>query len=168
MDSSTPTVINLGDSRSNTQQPVKSSWKNLFLFTKTAHAFPLTGALLASALTAGFKTVLAVILGRVFDIIAGYGNGTLSSSKAVSEMSKWSLVLFGMGIGYWLANSIFLALWVVFGELQADSVRKDLFGNLLARDMAWFDSQSDGISSLLVRIQRLVILGFDIVRVLAL
>ncbi|KAI5458228.1 P-loop containing nucleoside triphosphate hydrolase protein [Mariannaea sp. PMI_226] len=152
MDSSTQRNVHAIASRTN-QQAVKSSWKQLFVFTKPSHAVPLTGALFTSALTAGFKTVLAIILGKVFDIIAGYGNGTLSSSAAVSEISNWSLILFGLGVGYWLANSAFLALWVIFGELQADSARKDLFGGLISRDMAWFDSQSDGISSLLIRIQ---------------
>ncbi|KPM44588.1 hypothetical protein AK830_g1917 [Neonectria ditissima] len=135
------------------QQAVKSSWRQLFVFTKRAHALPLIGALLTSTVTAGFKTILAIILGKVFDIIAGFGNGTLGGSEAVSEISKWSLILLGLGIGYWLANSAFLALWVVFGELQAESVRRDIFENLLSRDMAWFDSQSEGISSLLIRIQ---------------
>lgn len=156
MNSPTPNEINMEDSTP-AQQPVKSSWRHLFLFTKASHAFPLAGALLASALTAGFKTVLAIILGKVFDIIAGYGRGSLSSSEAISDISKWSLVLLGMGVGYWMANSLFLAFWVVFGELQADSIRKDLFANLLDRDMAWFNSQPDGISSLLIRIQRFAV-----------
>ncbi|KAK7416797.1 ATP-dependent permease [Neonectria punicea] len=135
------------------QQAVKSSWKHLFVFTKRAHTLPLIGALLASTVAAGFKTILAIILGKVFDIIAGFGNGSLDGSEALSDISKWSLILMGLGIGYWLANSAFLALWVIFGELQAESVRRDLFENLLSRDMAWFDSQSEGISSLLIRIQ---------------
>ncbi|KAH7166285.1 P-loop containing nucleoside triphosphate hydrolase protein, partial [Dactylonectria macrodidyma] len=135
------------------QQAVYSSWRYLFVFTKRDHAAPLIGALAASAITAGFKTILAIILGKVFDIIAGFGNGTLDGRKALFDISRWSLILLGLGVGYWLANSAFLALWIIFGELQAASVRRDIFENLISRDMAWFDSQSEGISSLLVRIQ---------------
>lgn len=135
------------------QQAVDSSWRHLFVFTKRDHAVPLISALAASAITAGFKTILAIILGKVFDLIAGFGNGTLDGRDALSGISRWSLILLGLGMGYWLANSAFLALWIIFGELQAASVRRDIFENLVSRDMAWFDSQSEGISSLLVRIQ---------------
>ncbi|RSL43225.1 hypothetical protein CEP53_011802 [Fusarium sp. AF-6] len=135
------------------QQAAKSSWRQLFLFTRKSHTGTLIAALIASAFTAAFKTVLAVILGKIFDVTAGFGNGSLSRSETLSDISMWSLVLLGLGIGNWIASTAFLALWVVFGELQASSVRKDMFVGLLAKDMAWFDAQTEGISSLLVRIQ---------------
>ncbi|KAJ3529815.1 hypothetical protein NM208_g9592 [Fusarium decemcellulare] len=135
------------------QQTAKSSWSQLFLFTRTTHTGAFIAALIAAAFTAGFKTVLAVILGKVFDIIAGFGNGSLDGSGTLSDISMWSLVLLGLGIGNWIASTAFLALWVIFGELQASSVRRDIFTSLLSKDMAWFDSQTEGISSLLVRIQ---------------
>ncbi|KAF5022574.1 hypothetical protein F66182_5407 [Fusarium sp. NRRL 66182] len=134
-------------------QPVKSSWKQLFLFTRRSHTGALIAALLSAAATAGFKTVLSVILGKVFDVIAGFGDGSLSGNEALAQVSKWSLVLVGLGIGNWFASTAFLACWVIFGELQASSVRSDVFASLLSKDMAWFDAQSEGISSLLTRIQ---------------
>lgn len=133
--------------------PAKSSWKHLFAFTKLSHVGPLVAALVASAATAGLKTVLAVILGAVFDVVGGYGDGTRSGPDTISSISHWSLVIMGLGIANWAANSVFLVLWIVFGELQAASVRTDIFQILLASDMAWFDSQEQGMSSLLVRIQ---------------
>ncbi|KAF4977124.1 hypothetical protein FZEAL_6312 [Fusarium zealandicum] len=135
------------------QQATKSSWSQLFLFTRKPHTGALVAAFIASAFTAGFKTVLAVILGKVFDIIAAFGNGSVDSSGTLADVSKWSLVLLGLGIGNWIASTAFLALWVIFGEFQAMSVRRDIFKSLLSKDMAWFDSQTEGISSLLVRIQ---------------
>ncbi|KAI8714130.1 hypothetical protein NCS52_01132400 [Fusarium sp. LHS14.1] len=135
------------------QQAAKSSWRQLFLFTRKSHTGALIAAIIAAAFTAAFKTVLAVILGKIFDVIAGFGNGSLSKSETLSDISMWSLVLLGLGIGNWIASTAFLALWVVFGELQACSVRRDMFASLLAKDMAWFDAQTEGISSLLVRIQ---------------
>lgn len=125
----------------------------MFLFTKKAHTATLTAALIAAAFTAGFKTVLAIILGKVFDVIAGFANGTLDRADTLSDISMWSLVLLGLGIGNCIASTIFLALWVTFGELQAASVRNDIFASLLSKEMAWFDAQNEGISSLLVRIQ---------------
>ncbi|KAH6963419.1 P-loop containing nucleoside triphosphate hydrolase protein [Fusarium avenaceum] len=135
------------------EQDVKSSWKQLFLFTKRSHIGALIAALLAAGFTAGFKTVLSVILGKIFDIIAGFGNGSLDGDQALAQISDWALVLLGLGIGNWIASTAFLALWVIFGELQACSVRHDIFMSLLSKDMAWFDAQSEGISSLLIRIQ---------------
>ncbi|KAJ4246606.1 ATP-dependent permease [Fusarium torreyae] len=135
------------------EQDVKSSWRQLFLFTKRTHTGALIAALLCACFTAGIRVSLSVILGEIFDIIAGFGNGSLDGDKALKQVSMWSLVLLGMGIGNWIASTAFLALWVTFGELQASSVRQDIFASLLSKEMAWFDSQSEGISSLLIRIQ---------------
>ncbi|RGP71611.1 ABC transporter b family member 6 [Fusarium longipes] len=135
------------------EQDAKSSWKQLFAFTRKSHTGALIAALIAAAFSAAFKTVLAVILGKIFDIIAGFGNGIYDGVEALAQVSDWALVLLGMGIGNWIASTSFLALWVIFGELQAFSVRQDIFASLLSKDMAWFDSQSEGISSLLIRIQ---------------
>ncbi|KAF4336127.1 STE6-`Full-size` ABC transporter responsible for export of the `a` factor mating pheromon [Fusarium beomiforme] len=135
------------------EQDEKSSWKQLFLFTRGSHSGALIAALLAAGFSAGFKTVLSVILGKVFDIIADFGNGSLNGNEALSQMGRWALVLVALGVGNWIASTAFLALWVIFGELQASSVRNDIFASLLSKDMAWFDSQTEGISSLLIRIQ---------------
>ncbi|KAF7561460.1 hypothetical protein G7046_g2685 [Stylonectria norvegica] len=131
----------------------KAGWRHLFVFANKAHVGPALAALVATAMTAGLKTVLSVVLGKVFDVIAKYGNGSLNSADTLSEISKWCLVLTGLGIGNWLASTAFLSLWIVFGELQASSVRHKTFKSLLSKNMTWFDSQTEGISSLLVRIQ---------------
>ncbi|KND93820.1 Alpha-factor-transporting ATPase [Tolypocladium ophioglossoides CBS 100239] len=131
----------------------KASWRSLFAFTKRPHAGVLFAAVVASAVTAALKTVLAIFLGRIFDVIADFGNGSQTGDGALKDVSKWCLVLIGLGFGNWLANTAFLSLWIAFGELQADSVRHDIFNSLLARDLAWFDTLNQGISSLLVRIQ---------------
>ncbi|POR33822.1 Alpha-factor-transporting ATPase [Tolypocladium paradoxum] len=131
----------------------KASWTSLFAFTKRSHAGVLFAAVVASAATAALRTVLAVFLGRIFDVIAEFGNGTRTGDSALEDVSKWCLVVVGLGLGNWLANTAFLSLWITFGELQADGVRRDIFSSLLARDLAWFDSLDQGISGLLVRSQ---------------
>jgi ATP-binding cassette, subfamily B (MDR/TAP), member 1 len=134
-------------------QSSSSSWKDLFAFTKLSHTATLIGALISSALAAGFKVGLAVVLGQVFNLISDYASGTRSGDSTVSSVARWSFIIFGLGLGNWIVNSIFLFLWVVFGELQASSVRQDTFLSLLSKDMSWFDSQEQGVSSLLARIQ---------------
>ena len=134
-------------------QPEKSQWKHLFAFTRWSHAGSLAAALASSALTAGLKTLLPVILGQVFDVIGDYGIGARDSESTIAAISKWSVILIGVGVGNWMANSAFLALWITFGELQANSIRRETFESLLSKEIAWFDAQDQGISSLLVRIQ---------------
>lgn len=150
-------VIDLGSASrgaepSHHHQP-RASWRSLFAFTKRSHAGFLFAAVVASAVAAALRTVLAIFLGRIFDVIAEFGSGTRTGDSALEHVSQLCLVLIGLGFGNWLANTAFLSLWIAFGELQADSVRNDIFNCLLARDLAWFDALDQGISSLLVRIQ---------------
>ncbi|UKZ75786.1 hypothetical protein TrVFT333_003480 [Trichoderma virens FT-333] len=56
-----------------------------------------------------------------------------------------------MGVANWVSSTAFLALWIIFGELQASSVRKDVFKSLLSKKMSWYDSLDQGISSLQTR-----------------
>ncbi|KAM4055988.1 ABC transporter transmembrane domain-containing protein [Hirsutella rhossiliensis] len=131
----------------------KSSWGSLFAFTQRTHVRVLLAAIVASGATAALRTALAIFLGRIFDIVADRGNGLRSGPNALEAVSRWCLVLVGLGLGNWLANAAFLALWTLFGELQADSARCRVFQSLLTRDLAWFDMLDQGTSGLLVRIQ---------------
>lgn len=144
---------NTGDPEAIVSHPAKSSWKHLFAFTKWSHAGTLATALAASAITAGLKTALTVVLGIIFNVIADYGMGESSGPDTLASISSWAVIIVGLGVGNWVANSAFLALWIIFGELQAASVRRIIFSSLLSSDMAWFDSHEQGVSSLVVRIQ---------------
>jgi ATP-binding cassette subfamily B (MDR/TAP) protein 1 len=133
--------------------PGRSTWRSLFAFTKWSHAALLAAAIAAAGVAAALKTVLAVVLGQIFDVIGAFGNGIQSGTTTVAEVARWAVILVMLGIGNWAANSAFVALWVAFGELQANSVRNEVFQSLLSRNIAWFDEQEQGISSLLVRIE---------------
>ncbi|KAI9152018.1 Alpha-factor-transporting ATPase [Paramyrothecium foliicola] len=140
-----------------TEQPMQNSRRSspvkLFAFTTSKHFGVLAVALTASATTAALKTALAVVLGDVFDVVANFGSETITGASALLEITKWCSIIAALGLAQWLSNSVLLAMWVVFGELQADSARHIVFDRLLAQDTAWFDCLSEGISSLLVRIQ---------------
>lgn len=131
----------------------KATWISLFAFTQRAHVRVLLAAILASGATAALRTVLAVFLGRIFDIIASVGSGHRSGHSAFEAVSRWCLFLIGLGLCNWLANAAFLALWILFGELQADAARRRVFQSLITRDLAWFDMLDQGTSGHLVRIQ---------------
>jgi ATP-binding cassette subfamily B (MDR/TAP) protein 1 len=134
-------------------QPPNSSWKHLFAFTKWSHAGALFSAFFAAAITAGLKAALPVLLGKTFNVISDYGMGVINGAEATSNMTRWCIVLIGVGAGNWAANSAFLALWVIFGGLQASATRRDVYQSLLKKDISWYDSQDQGVSSLLSRIQ---------------
>lgn len=130
----------------------QSSWRLLFYFTKRNHFCVLSAALASTAVVATLRTLLSVVLGRIFDIISEFGRGTRTGHSAQVNVSAWCLVLVGMGIGNWLANTSLLSLWVVFGELQASEIYRNVFTSLLSERTSWFASLKDGVEGLHVRI----------------
>ncbi|ORY57785.1 P-loop containing nucleoside triphosphate hydrolase protein [Pseudomassariella vexata] len=129
------------------------SFKNLFGFTTWRHCGPLAVGLIASLFAGALKTSLAIILGEIFAVIARFGQGHLEAPETLSQVSRWCVILTAAGVASWLANFIFAFSWTAHGELQARHVRRRLFRGLLKKDMEWFDRQSDGVASLLVRHQ---------------
>ncbi|KAL7944886.1 P-loop containing nucleoside triphosphate hydrolase protein [Trichoderma barbatum] len=129
------------------------SFKHLFAFTRWSHAGPLIAAVIASAAFASIKSVQSILLGTIFGVISDFGAGHRSGSDTMDIISHWSLILLGIAVANWLSSTAFLALWVIFGELQATSVRQDIFESLLSKKISWFDSLDQGVSSLLVGIQ---------------
>lgn len=142
-------------------KPTRSSFKHLFSFTRWNQAAPLIAALTASAVFAAIKSIYPIFLGKIFNIVSDFGAGRRSGSETLHEISHWSQILIGLGIVNCLSGSAFLSLWVTFGELQAKSVRQDIFKSLLSKNIAWFDSLDQGISSLLTRIQTQVYIPSD-------
>ncbi|KAL7927093.1 P-loop containing nucleoside triphosphate hydrolase protein [Trichoderma austrokoningii] len=134
-------------------KPIRTSFKHLFSFTRWNHTAPLTAALASSAGFAAIKSIYPIFLGKIFNIVSDFGAGRRSGSETLGEISHWSLILIGLGLVNCVLGSAFLSLWVIFGELQAKSVRQEIFKSLLSKNIAWFDSLDQGISSLLVRIQ---------------
>lgn len=133
------------------------SWRMLFSFTKRSHLGILAGALAAAAFVAALRTLLSVILGQIFDLISQFGQGARTGHSTLADVSTWCLVLVGMGIGSWTANSSFLSLWVVFGELQANEAREQVFSSLLSKQVEWFESLKGGVEGLHARIHTYVL-----------
>lgn len=129
------------------------SCKELFRFTTKEHYTCLLAALLTSCLVAAFKTGLAIVLRRVFDIIADFAAQKMDPNQTLSSVSRWCIILVLLGVGVCLANTAFLCLWLAFGELQAANSRKTTFSTLLSFENSWFDVLPHGTASLLVGIQ---------------
>lgn len=130
-----------------------ATWKHLFVFAQRGQAGFLSLAIVACLLVAAVKTVFAVLIGRIMDIVSPLGSGSMNAGTAMAGLTIWCVVLAGLGLAAWAFNSALLALWIIFGELVAKTARKCVFGRLLDREMAWFDGHHEGLSSALSGMQ---------------
>ncbi|EFQ31962.1 ABC transporter [Colletotrichum graminicola] len=146
----------MGQPQEHTQDPAsqwKPSWAYLFTFCNRQH-LPIIGiGIVAAFICAAFRTALAVVLGRMFQVISDYGAGLSGTPDTILQTSRLGIIICCLGLGAFFGNTILLTSWVAFGELQAKVARERIFGRLLARDMSWYDKQADGIPGLLVRIE---------------
>lgn len=131
----------------------KSSFRDLFAFTRRHHV-PVVGcAVFTAAMVAGARTTYAVLTGKIFDIVTRFGAGHLRPEEFLSDMSRWAGYMCLLGLGMWAVSSADMTLWVLTGELRARTARERLFASFLQKSMAWYDSRDSGISSLMVGIQ---------------
>ena len=131
---------------------IKPSWRSLFAFTRREHWVPLLCAVSATLLAGLIKPILSIFYGKIFGTLTQFGGGTLSGEETLHEISTWCLAVTALGIGAWIAEGGLMAMWIVFGELQAKSVRQGMFGTMLDKDMEWYDSREEGIGTFLIRI----------------
>ncbi|KAI1137319.1 P-loop containing nucleoside triphosphate hydrolase protein [Hypoxylon sp. FL0543] len=129
------------------------SLKHLFTFTTWQHCGILAAGLVSSLLSGALRTSLAILIGKIFEVISEFGSGQLTGPDTLGQVSSWCIILSLIGGAGWLVNFAFMSSWIVFSELQARNIRQRMFHALLRKDMEWFDGQEDGIASLLVRMQ---------------
>lgn len=130
-----------------------SSWADLFVFNTPRQLGVMPCALATACASAAGKAVYTIMLGKIFDVISGFGAGTIDGNDALSQVSRWCAYLCALGVAFWLFNGLDMLLWMISGELRAKSARMTLFSSLLRKEMSWYDSRQDGITSLVIRIQ---------------
>jgi ATP-binding cassette, subfamily B (MDR/TAP), member 1 len=133
---------------------VDTSWRALFNFAEKGHLVVLLPAIFLSALSGILLPALAIIFGKFFDAFSDFGAGTIGDSEFTQRVLIDIYALIGLGGATWLLKGGYFTIWLVFGELQAKSVRDALFQNLLERDLEWYESRTTGVGSLLSRLQR--------------
>src|SRR4051794_4620501 len=84
-----------------TPTPPKSSFKHLLAFTCREDLWLLLGALATAAGIAAAKTLYAIILGRIFDVITRWGGQLIEPDDFLSEVSMWCLGLTLLGVATW-------------------------------------------------------------------
>lgn len=134
--------------------PVRSSPSvkpRILLFTTSEQVLILGTAVITAGIIAAGKTVFTVFLGKIFDAAAKYGHGSISGADLFARVSLWCGYLTVLGVGMWLVSSVDMALWITSGALRTGKARKKLFAVLVRKEMDWFDSREDGMSSFLTQ-----------------
>ena len=131
----------------------KSSFKHLFSFTPPSHVPLLALSLITAAIVAAGRTLYAVLLGKIFDLVSRFGAGLLTPDAFLAEIAFWSVWMCVLGFGFWVASAVKVALWVVGGELRAREVRGQVFGSLVGRGMGWLERWGgEGVGAAVVRV----------------
>ncbi|KAB8302970.1 hypothetical protein EYC80_006282 [Monilinia laxa] len=132
---------------------IKSSFRSLFAFTTKEHTLNLVLCIIFAIVSGVLKPISAIFYGNIFGSLTNYGGGVITAQETLHRVSKWCIAISVLGGAVWLFEGLFLCSWVIFGELQARSVREKMFVGMLEKDLEWFDLRKDGIGSLLIRIE---------------
>ena len=133
-----------------------ASWLALFSFTSVSHTIVFMLAIVLSIASGIVIPALAIFLGKIFDLFTSFGAGEIGGPELIKEVSEYGIALVGLGSASGILNSIFFALWLLFGELQAKSAREKLFYAMLEKDLEWYDMRKAGIEALISRQQTYV------------
>ncbi|KAL2024917.1 hypothetical protein VTK56DRAFT_3616 [Thermocarpiscus australiensis] len=144
---SPPDTANRAKSKSN------SIFTDLFAFTPPSHAPLLAFSILTSAAVAAGKTAYAVLLGRIFGVVAAFGAGALSPPEYLAQIVRWAVWMCVLGAGMWVFSTLDVAAWVVGGELRARRAREAVFGVLMGRGVGWFEMRTEGVGGLVSAVQ---------------
>jgi hypothetical protein len=129
------------------------SFSSMFAFTNRKDLKVLIPAVLLTIIAGAMKPAITIFLGQIFEDLASFGSGSITGDELLKSVSLWCTALTGLGVATMLVNGGFFGLWLIFGEMQAKTVRDRSFLCMLEKDMEWYDLREDGIGSLLVRIQ---------------
>lgn len=134
-------------------EEIKSSFKSLFTFTMKKHTFNIVICIIFAIVSGVLKPISAIFYGNIFSALTQFGSGNITAQETLHRVSKWCIAISVLGGAVWLFEGLFLCSWMIFGELQARSVREKMFAGMLEKDLEWFDLRKDGIGSLLIRIE---------------
>ncbi|KAJ5327235.1 uncharacterized protein N7506_010337 [Penicillium brevicompactum] len=132
---------------------ISPSWKSLFGFTARRHLPTLILGSILALIASCVTPALAVFLGNVFDSFTGFGAGLVNSQGLQRSITQSCFGMIGLGAAGWFLNGAYYAFFVAFGEMQASTIRSEVFVELLKRDVQWFEAQSEGSGAFLSRVQ---------------
>jgi ATP-binding cassette, subfamily B (MDR/TAP), member 1 len=113
-------------------------------FTQKAHLLFLLPALFISLVAGILEPALAVFFGKFFDVFSNYEGDRISEIQLLDKILVDVQALIDLGAATLLVKGGYFASRLVFGELQAQSVRNELFEKLLRKDLEWFETRTSG------------------------
>ncbi|KIW83100.1 hypothetical protein Z517_02344 [Fonsecaea pedrosoi CBS 271.37] len=129
-------------------------WRSIFRFTATAHLFVLLPAITISAAAGCLQPAMAFFFGQFFDTFSDFAAGKTDGSTFMHRSLRSLYALLGVAGATFFFKGILFSLWLVFGEMQARSIRELLFQSLLDREIEWYEARTIGVGTLLTRFQR--------------
>jgi len=135
------------------EKPKSASWTILFSFTNHAHILPLSIATILAIASGVVIPALAFFLGQIFNCFSKYGSDQLTGRELTQKTTHYCAYLAGLGSASWLLNGGYFMFWILFGELQARSMRNRVYQAMLDKDLEWFDTHKDGMGALIPRLQ---------------
>lgn len=130
-----------------------AGWTALFSFTDKKQTLTLILATAFAVLAGLVMPAFAFILGDFFNSFMLCGAGGISSQTLLDQVITGCVKLAYLGLASWLLNGCYFLLFIVFGEQQAASARKDVFQSLLEKNIEWFEGRGDGTAAFLSCVQ---------------
>lgn len=131
----------------------KAQWTASFTFTQRGHYGVLCLAIFFATCSALVQPTVSIFMGRYSDALAQFGGGFIDSGTLRDRTMVGVHAFIVLGCCTLFTNAGMFATWTIFGEMQAKSVREELFRSLLEKDLEWFEMRESGIASLLTRLQ---------------
>jgi len=126
---------------------------SLFSFTTAYHVLTLALATFLALLAGIIMPLFAIVLGNLFNTFMVFGAGGISSQTLLDQVVSGCMQLAGLGIANWVLNGSYFLFFILFGEQQAASARREIFEGLLGREIEWFEAQENGTAAFLSCLQ---------------
>ncbi|KAJ4578283.1 ATP-dependent permease [Exophiala dermatitidis] len=131
----------------------RRQWKLLFSFSRKTHIPIFAVGVLLSAAAGLLQPALAIVFGRYFQAFSDFASEEDDGRTLMDKTMSSVYALLGIGLGTFLSKAGLFASWQTFGELQARSIREQLFQALLDREVEWYEERTTGVGTLLTRLQ---------------
>lgn len=131
----------------------KARWTASFSFIQREQYGVLGLAIFFAVCSALVQPAVSIIMGRFSDALAQFGGGLIDSDTLRERTAGGVHAFIVLGCCTLVTNAGMFAAWAIFGEMQAKSVREELFRSLVEKDMEWFEQRETGTASLLTRLQ---------------
>lgn len=139
--------------RPETPQNVPAKWRRLFSYTAQDDFALLVSSICVAIASGGISPALSLLLGRIFNQFTDFADVNEDSTQFQTRVASLSGYIAYLGLASFVLNGGRYLFWLLFGESQARNARLKIFSGLSTQSIAWFDTQTSGIASVISRAQ---------------